>query len=72
VTDADASAVDPSPVDPGPVDPAEVRRVLMLIHTGREEARDVALACAKSLAVHGIVVRMLAREAGDLGIDPGA
>lgn len=54
---------------PDPSDP-EVRRVLMLIHTGRGEAREVALACCKSLAQHGIVVRMLASEAHDLGIDP--
>jgi len=45
-----------------------VRRVLMLTHTGRAEAREVALACAKELAAHGIVVRMLAEEAGDLGV----
>ncbi|MER6970722.1 NAD kinase [Nocardioides sp. NPDC000445] len=67
MTDADAPGVDPAPVDA-----AEVRRVLMLIHTGREEAREVGLACAKSLAVHGIVVRVLASEAADLGIDPAA
>lgn len=45
-----------------------VRRVLMLTHTGRAEAREVALACAKELAGHGIVVRMLADEAADLGV----
>jgi len=49
-----------------------VRRVLMLTHTGREEAREVAMACCKSLAGHGIVVRMLAAEAGDLAVDPAA
>jgi len=44
----------------------------MLTHTGRDEAREVAMACAKSLADHGIVVRMLASEARDLGVEPAA
>ena len=52
--------------------PQPDRRVLMLTHTGREEAREVALACAKALVGQGIVVRMLATEATDLGIDPSA
>jgi len=51
-------------------EPAVVRRVLMLAHTGREDARDVARAFAKSLASHGVVVRALADEAADLGLDP--
>jgi NAD+ kinase len=42
----------------------------MLAHTGREEAREVARACAKSLTAHGIIVRLLAAEAEDLGLDP--
>ena len=37
-----------------------VRRVLVLAHTGREEAREVARACVRSLTAHGIVVRLLA------------
>jgi NAD+ kinase len=45
------------------------RRVLMLTHTGRDDARDVALAFCKALAGHGIVVRLLASEARDLGLD---
>jgi len=53
-------------------DSAAPRRVLMLTHTGREAAREVALACAKSLVSHGMVVRMLANEAADLDIVPGA
>jgi NAD+ kinase len=48
------------------------RRILMLTHTGRPEAREVALACCKALAAQGIVVRMLAAEHADLGVDPGA
>lgn len=47
------------------------RRVLVLTHTGREEARHVALACFKALITHGIVVRVLAQEAAELGLDPG-
>lgn len=46
------------------------RRVLMLTHTGRDEAREVALACCKALTGHGIVVRMIASEALDLGLEP--
>ena len=45
------------------------RRVLMLAHTGRDEARDVARAFCKALSGHGIVVRLLAQEASDLGLD---
>jgi NAD+ kinase len=51
-------------------DPAVVRRVLLLAHTGREDARDVARAFVKALSSHGIVVRALADEAEDLGLDP--
>lgn len=46
------------------------RRVMMLTHTGRDEARLVALACVKALAQHGLVVRMPADEAAVLGVDP--
>ncbi|MFC6285376.1 NAD kinase [Nocardioides sp. GCM10027113] len=45
---------------------ARRRRVLLLAHTGRQEARDVARAFCKSLAHHGIAVRLLADEAADL------
>ncbi|MEV7432059.1 MULTISPECIES: NAD kinase [unclassified Nocardioides] len=48
------------------------RRVLMLAHTGREEAREVALEFCKALSASGIVVRLLAGEAADLGLDPTA
>ncbi|WP_446724939.1 NAD kinase [Nocardioides lacus] len=42
------------------------RRVLMLTHTGRDEARQVAHACFKALVTHGIIVRMLADEVAEL------
>jgi NAD+ kinase len=42
--------------------------VLVLTHTGRAEARDVARACVESLNHHGIAVRLLADEAADLGL----
>lgn len=48
----------------------DVRRVLMLAHTGRAEARDVACAFVKALTGHGIVVRLLESEADELGLDP--
>ncbi len=47
-----------------------VRRVLVLAHTGRDEAREVARACCKALTSHGIVVRLLAHEARDLELEP--
>lgn len=46
------------------------RRVLLLAHTGRAEARDVAIAFVKALSGNGIVVRLLAQEAKDLAITP--
>ncbi len=46
------------------------RRVLVLAHTGRAEVREVARACVKRLTEHGIAVRLLTDEAGDLGLDP--
>jgi NAD+ kinase len=48
----------------------DTRRVLLLAHTGRHDARDVARAFCKALTAHGIVVRLLAEEAADLDIDP--
>ena len=48
----------------------DVRRVLVLAHTGRDEARGVARACCKALTSHGIVVRLLAHEARDLELEP--
>ncbi|MEP9364870.1 NAD kinase [Nocardioides sp. CN2-186] len=48
---------------------SEDRRVLFVAHTGREEAREVARAFAKALSSHGIVVRLIAGEADDLGLE---
>ncbi|MBM7515098.1 NAD kinase [Nocardioides nitrophenolicus] len=48
------------------------RRVLVLAHTGRAEAREVARAFVKELSGHGIVVRLLRHEAEDLDLEPEA
>ena len=48
------------------------RRVLVLAHTGRAEAREVARDCVRLLTEHGIGVRLLTHEAADLGLDPRA
>ncbi|MFC6345007.1 NAD kinase, partial [Nocardioides hankookensis] len=50
---------------------ADDRRVLLVAHTGRDDAREVARAFTKALSTHGIVVRLLASEAKDLGLEPG-
>jgi NAD+ kinase len=47
------------------------RRVLLVAHTGREEAREVARAFITALTGHGIGVRLLPHEAPDLAIDAG-
>lgn len=47
------------------------RRVLLVAHTGRDDAREVARSFAKALNTHGLVVRMLAEEATELGLAPG-
>ena len=47
------------------------RRVLILTHTGRDEAREVALACFKALIAHSITVRMLADEVAELDLVAG-
>jgi NAD+ kinase len=46
----------------------DTRRVLLLAHTGRDEARQVARAFVDALNGHGIVVRLLRLEATDLGL----
>ena len=46
------------------------RRVLLVAHTGRDDAREVARSFTKALTSHGIVVRLLPDEFGDLGLDP--
>jgi NAD+ kinase len=48
----------------------DVRRILLLAHTGREEARDVAGAVVASLLDRGLVVRLLEDEAKELDL-PG-
>lgn len=45
------------------------RRVLLLAHTGRAEAREVARECARALTEHRMVVRLLAHEAKDLELE---
>lgn len=47
----------------------EPRRVLLVAHTGRDDAREVARGFAKALTAHGLVVRLLAAEAQQLGLD---
>ena len=48
------------------------RRVLLVAHTGRDDARDVARAFAKALTAHGLVVRLLSGEAHELGLEAAA
>lgn len=45
------------------------RRILMLTHTGRDEAREVAVAFCKALAASEIVVRVPDDEARTMGIE---
>lgn len=49
--------------------PHRSRRVLVIAHTGREDARDVAAQVCRELHRHGIEVRMLVDEAADLTVD---
>jgi NAD+ kinase len=64
VTETVQASADPAgAADDGP------RRILLLAHTGREEAREVSLEVVRALRAHGIVVRLLAGEAADLGLD---
>jgi NAD+ kinase len=49
--------------------PAEdQRRVLVIAHIGRGDAREVALEFCRGLGKHGIVTRLLADEAAELGL----
>jgi NAD+ kinase len=64
VTESDAAP------DPGP-DSGGVRRILLLAHTGREDAREVACEVVSALVAHGLLVRMLEDEAKELDLpDP--
>ncbi len=47
------------------------RRILLLAHTGREGARDVARAVVSALTANGLVVRMLEDEADELEVPAG-
>ncbi|MDN5893074.1 MAG: NAD kinase [Nocardioides sp.] len=51
---------------------SDLRRVLLLTHTGREDAREVARAFCKALTAHGIVVRLVDSEAAQLAVDAGS
>ncbi len=53
-----------------PADEAD-RRILLLAHTGREDAREVASAVASALTANGLVVQMLEDEAKDLDLPSG-
>src|SRR5690349_16795082 len=46
-----------------------VRRILLLTHTGRDEAVVVARKVAAALGDHGVVIRVLADEAAELGLE---
>ncbi len=50
----------------------DVRRVLVLAHTRRAEAREVARSFVKELSHHGIVVRLMGVDADNLELDPAA
>ncbi len=47
--------------------PEPPRRILLLVHPGREEARDVARQFSEALTRHGLIVRLLHTEAEALG-----
>ncbi len=47
------------------------RRILLTAHTGREEAREVAVEVVTSLLANGLVVRMLEDEAKELDLPAG-
>ncbi len=49
-------------------DPTPTRRVLLVAHTGRDDAREVARGFVKALTANGLVVRLLQGEATDLGL----
>ena len=48
------------------------RRVLVVAHTARRDARELSRALVGRLHHHDIVVRMLAEEAADIGLDGGS
>ncbi len=62
---------DPPPPDPAPEARPDVRRVLLLAHTGRQAAREVARESFQALTAAGVMVRLKLTEATDLAIEPG-
>src|SRR3954454_9645521 len=56
---------------PPPAPAGGVRRILLLAHTGREGAIAVARQVVSALLTHGLVVRVLADEAGELLVTGG-
>jgi len=46
------------------------RRILLLAHTGREQAREVARQCLGALTAQDVTVRLVGHEAEALGVDP--
>ena len=46
-----------------------MRRVLMLTHTGRQDAMEVSRDFIDALTGHGMIVRLIEAEAADLGLD---
>ena len=48
------------------------RRVLLVAHTARHDARELARALVGRLHDHDIAVRMLSEEAADIGVDGGS
>jgi NAD+ kinase len=54
---------------PGRPTPQGIRRVLLTVHTGRQDIVELAQTSAARLKKAGIVVRVLEEEADDLGID---
>ncbi len=47
----------------------DVRRVLLIAHTGRDDARTVAGQFCRSLYAHNVALRLLEDEAPELGLD---
>jgi NAD+ kinase len=56
-------------VEPAIWEASAPRRVLLVTHTGRELARDVARDAFRLLSDAGLVVRLIAEEAEALGVD---
>ena len=59
------------PLQPPPLPvPGADRRVLLIAHTGRDDAREAARTFCTALTKQGLRVRLLAQEATDLGLAP--